>query len=148
MRVNEHRQHAECFVAFDEAHATHVGGEIVHMVRALDGVVTRATLSQIELKIFDAGMQLMPLGKRLDIDGSNMAVAPSPEVCHQMPADEAAGASDHNALSGHPSLPAAGAPHHSRAGLSYPQRPRRTRTKLHGRCSAGARAQASLICVI
>ncbi len=37
MRVNEHADHAEAFVLFDEPHAAHVAGEVDDDVHALGG---------------------------------------------------------------------------------------------------------------
>ena len=39
--VDEDREHAEGFVVFDEAHAAHVGGEIVDFADAVAGVAGR-----------------------------------------------------------------------------------------------------------
>ena len=71
MRVDQHRQHAQGRVVLDEAHAAHVGGEVVddHGVarRSFAGVL----VLQIQLQILRLGKTLVPLVEGLDIDGAD-----------------------------------------------------------------------------
>ena len=92
MRVDQHRQHAQRAVVLDEAHAAHVGCEVVH-----DGGVARRCLAgvlslKIELQVLDLREALVPLVERLDIDGANLPMSLPEQVGNQMAADKSAAA--------------------------------------------------------
>ena len=63
VRVDQHRQHAQGAVVFDEAHAAHVGREVVD-----DGGLAARRLAglfvlQVQLQILDLGKTLIPVAR-------------------------------------------------------------------------------------
>jgi hypothetical protein len=89
MRVDQHRQHAQCLVGLDEAHATHVSGEIEDVrspICSLSAILERA---KIELTIFHIPEALVPLGGRLGVDSPDLLNAASTQVADEVSADEA-----------------------------------------------------------
>ena len=95
MGVDEHGEHAQGLVILDEAHATHVGGEIVDFVGASRGSLAVFLEVQIEREIFDIFEALVPLMERLDVDGANGLVATGAKRRYEMAANEPAGSRDH-----------------------------------------------------
>ena len=92
------REHAERLVVLDEAHAAHVGGEIIDFVRALGRCLAVFAQIQVERKIFDIIKALVPLFERLDIHGANALVSLAAQVRHQMPADKSSCAGNHHSI--------------------------------------------------
>ena len=68
VRVDQHRQHAEGLVVLDEAHAAHVGRQVVNLARPAAGLVAGVAQLQIGLDVFDVVEHLIPLVERLDVD--------------------------------------------------------------------------------
>ena len=96
VRVDQHGEHAQGLVVLDEAHAAHVGGEVVDRARALDGVHGRRRCrSQVGDEVLDAVGALVPLVERLDVDGADLGMAALLQGADEMAADEAAAAGDH-----------------------------------------------------
>ena len=69
--VDEHAEHAEGFVVFDEAHAAHVGGELEDDVGAFGGLEAVVLVLEVEREVFDVLGDLVPLVERLDVDGAD-----------------------------------------------------------------------------
>src|SRR5207248_11464559 len=67
-------EHAQSLVVFDEAHAAHIGGEVVDgaAVAAAEGFLAGVFQIQIELEIFHFGENLIPLIERLDVDRADV----------------------------------------------------------------------------
>ncbi len=61
--------------ALDEAHAAHVGRQVVDLGRALHGPDGVFPLAQIHAKAFDAGDPLVPFRQRLLVDGPDAGEA-------------------------------------------------------------------------
>src|SRR5277367_335537 len=104
--VDEHGEHAERFVAFDKAHAAHVGGEIVNVAGPFgDSLATRFQI-QIQGEVFDAGEVLIPLTEGLNVHSPDSRAAPRAQARYETAADESAGACDDYefALIVHPDL--------------------------------------------
>ncbi len=99
VRVDQHAEHAEGAVVFDEAHAAHVGGEVIDDFGALERFIASGFFLEIELEVFDVGEFLIPLVEGFDVDGADVGVALGEEVGHEMTADETAGAADDNFVS-------------------------------------------------
>src|ERR1700689_356348 len=70
VRVDQDGQHAQGFVVLDEAHAAHVGREVVNLVHALRGGFTIRFFVEIEGEILDVAKALIPL-----VDRANISVA-------------------------------------------------------------------------
>src|SRR6185436_7449133 len=96
MRVDEHREHAERAIVFDEAHPAHVRGEIIDLCGIAQRGLASFSLLKIQLQILDLGKDLVPVIKRLLINGANVPMALAKQVTHQMTADEPTGAADDN----------------------------------------------------
>ena len=80
----------------DEAHAAHVGGQVVD----LDGVLADAAavllLAQVQAEAFDAVDLLIPPGQRFFVHGADFREALVVEVTHQGASDETTRPGDHN----------------------------------------------------
>jgi hypothetical protein len=73
VRVDEHREHAVGLVGFDEAHAAHVGREVVDGVDVLDHRATVVEFRQVSLREeLDALRNLVPLIERLDVSAAHL----------------------------------------------------------------------------
>ena len=94
MGVDEHAQHAEGFVVFDEAHAAHVGGELEDGGDAFGGAVAGVLVLEVEDEILDAVSDLIPVVERLLVDAADDLDPIGKEVLDQMATDEAARAAD------------------------------------------------------
>ena len=94
MRVDQHGQHAQSFVVFDEAHAAHVGGELKDNLGAGGGQEAGIFILQVEGEALYVVGDLVPLVERFDVDGANDLDAVVEQVLHEMAADESAGTAD------------------------------------------------------
>jgi len=56
------------FVVFNEAHSTHVGGQLERLHRCLGGLKAAVAQLQIEDTAFGGGIALVPLAEGLDVD--------------------------------------------------------------------------------
>ena len=90
MRIDEHAEHAKRLVQFDEAHAAHVGGQVIDNASVFDGLFAGFAPLQIQDEVFDVWEDLVPLGDGFDIDGAQIGVALALKICYQMTADKAA----------------------------------------------------------
>ena len=89
-------------MGLDEAHAAHVGGEVVDHLGALGGGAAGLEQGEIAHLVLDARMLLVPLGERLDVDGADLLMTALLQDAHQMAADEATGTGyDHEIILGH-----------------------------------------------
>src|SRR5207249_11745152 len=99
MSIDQDAEHAETFVVFDEAHSSHVGSEVVDGFGAIQSLLASAPVLQIELLIFHARHQLMPIVERFDIDGANILMALANQIRGQVSADETAAATYYYSVS-------------------------------------------------
>ncbi len=97
--VDEHGQHARGLVELDEAHATHVGREVEHLLDAVDGGPARGDLAEVEREVLRARVDLVPLAEGLDIGGAYL-VAAAEKIGDQPTSDEPATARDEHARTG------------------------------------------------
>ncbi len=81
-------------MGLDEAHAAHVGGQVVDHAGALGGGPAGLEQGEVAHLVLDAGRLLVPLGERLHVDGADPAVAALLQDAHQVTTDEATRASD------------------------------------------------------
>ena len=58
---DQHRQHAQRLVVLDEAHAAHVGGEVVDHVDAVAGALARRQVLKVGASVVDVVEALVPL---------------------------------------------------------------------------------------
>lgn len=84
MGVDQNAQHAEGLVVLDETHAAHVGGEVVDLGAAVDGLIAMSLVAKVQDQIFGFGKQLIPLAEGFSIDGPD-AVPFFREVGDEMP---------------------------------------------------------------
>ena len=96
MGVDQHREHAEGFVVFDEAHAAHVGGEVVDFAHSVAGTLASFAELEIGLDVFDVVEDLIPLVERFDVDAADVLVALVAEMGDQVSTDETTAASNEN----------------------------------------------------
>ena len=94
VRVDEDRAQALDAVALDEAHAAHVGGQVVDLDRPLAGPGAVVADADVEDEVLDAGGPLVPLVEGLLVDGPDAREALVVEVADERPGDEAAGPGD------------------------------------------------------
>ena len=92
--ADQHRQHALGLVGLDEAHAAHVGGEVVDHPGALGGGPARLEQGEVAHLVLDARGLLVPLGERLHVDGADLGMAALLQDANQVTADEATGSGD------------------------------------------------------
>jgi hypothetical protein len=86
MRVDAHAEHTQGLDMLDEAHPVHVGGEVVHLIGALQGAVAVVLLPQVEGPVVRLRKLLEPLVGRLDVDGAHLIVALLQQVRHEVAA--------------------------------------------------------------
>ena len=92
--IDEHAEHAEGFVVLDEAHAAHVGREIVnHFGIAADELAGVEAL-HVHHQIFHIAMELVPVVEGFLIDRTDVGEAFVFEKLDEVSADEAAGSGD------------------------------------------------------
>lgn len=91
MRVDEHAQHAKSFVELNEAHATHVGGEVVNPISSIGCLDACILFLEIERQVVGFGEALIPLPLGFFIDRTD-SVSFFEHRSYEMAADEAAGA--------------------------------------------------------
>jgi len=92
--VGEYAQHAEGFVVFDEAHATHVGCELEDDIGASGCLEAAVFVLQVKLEAFDVFGDLIPLVDGFDVDGAYDIDAIAKQALYEMAADESAGTTD------------------------------------------------------
>ena len=85
-------------LCFDEPHAPHVGGEVVHDGRAADRRLAGLELLQVEAEVLDLGEALIPALERLDVDGAQPRVPLPTQIRNRVPPDEAAGPAHHDPI--------------------------------------------------
>ena len=83
-------EHAEGLVCLDEAHASHVGREIVDQLALFERLLARFLFLKIKLPVFNVSKLLEPFPEGLHVDGANMTMSLPSKVGHQMPTDETA----------------------------------------------------------
>ena len=89
-------------MGLDEAHAAHVGGEVVDHLGALGGGAAGFEQGEVAHLVLDAWRLLVPLAQRLVVDATDLGVAALLQHLHQMATDKAAGAgNDHEIILGH-----------------------------------------------
>ena len=69
--VDQDAEHAEAFVQLDEAHTTHVGGEIVDPVGAVDRLDAGVFVLEVEGEVLGSGEALIPLPLGFFVDGAD-----------------------------------------------------------------------------
>src|SRR5260221_9835881 len=85
-------------MGLDEAHAAHVGSEVVDVARALRGAAAFLALLEVELQVVDVGKALVPLIEGLDVHRAQPPQSLAAKIANQVAADEAAAPSDHNGI--------------------------------------------------
>ena len=85
-------------MVLDEAHAAHVGAEIVNHARTTGRFVARLEQSKIADLVLDTNGRLVPLVERLHIDGADPGLAALHQDTDQMAADEPTGAGHHHEI--------------------------------------------------
>ena len=98
VRVDQHGEHAQSFVVFDEAHAAHVGGEVVDIADAAARFLAFVAEIEIGLDVLDVVEHLVPLVERFDVDAANPLDALLAQLRDQMSANEPAAACYENNL--------------------------------------------------
>ncbi len=90
MRIDEHAQHAQAAVQFDETHSAHVSGEIVNLFRAFGRAFAGFFELQIRLDVFDLRKALIPFVEWLDVHRANVFMTFAQKFGHEMAADKSA----------------------------------------------------------
>ncbi len=98
--VDQNREHAQGLVVLDEAHAAHVGGEVIDIIRVDKRLYAGILETKIRDDIFRTLTNLIPLVERLEIDRSNL-VAFAQQVRSEMATDEASAACDYDQITTH-----------------------------------------------
>lgn len=88
----------------DEAHPTHVSREIEDEIDISTGIAAGRQAAEVSRPALDIIEVLMPGVEWLGIDCSKVAIAPAPQLSHEVPANEAASAGDQNAQRGREDL--------------------------------------------
>ena len=96
--VDQHRQHAQGLVVLDEAHAAHVGGQIINVLSAGGGLDAVLAQVQIEDEVLHVVKNLIPLVERFDIHGADPGISLAAEIGDQSPSDKAPASSHYNQL--------------------------------------------------
>ncbi len=91
MGVDQDRAEALHAEAFDEAHAAHVGRQVVDLGGPFADAVAIGLLAHVEAEVLHAVVDLVPIGQRLLIDGANPREPLFLEIAHQRAGDESAG---------------------------------------------------------
>jgi hypothetical protein len=94
--INQHTEHTQGFVVLDEAHAAHIGGEIVNDMSTLQRRVAIPQVFEIEDEIIDLVKDLIPIRHRFHIHRSHLSVALPKEFRDEMAPDKAAAAADND----------------------------------------------------
>jgi len=98
--IDQHAEHAEAFVELDEAHSTHVGGEVVDPVSAVDGPDAGVFVFEIEGEVFSLREALIPLPLGLFVDRADF-VSLVEHGFDQVAPDESTGTGDENVRLAH-----------------------------------------------
>jgi len=93
--IDEHRQHAQCLIVLDKAHAAHVRGEIVDFVGALRGAIAVFFEIQIAGEILDVVEALIPFGEGLFVNRSDVSVSLPTKLRDEMTAYESTRTGDY-----------------------------------------------------
>ena len=101
--VDQDAEHAEAFVQLDEAHATHVGGEIVDPVGAIDGLDAGVFVLEVKRQVLRLGEALIPLPLGLFVDGADL-VSLLEHGFDEVAADESTGAGHEDVGFAHKSI--------------------------------------------
>src|SRR5438046_1101774 len=88
VRINQHGQHTKSLVVLNEAHAAHIGGEIVNFACALTHGIAVILQVQVQDEVFSLVTNLVPLLQRLDIHCSNPADASLAQIRNERAANE------------------------------------------------------------
>jgi predicted HTH transcriptional regulator len=75
VRIDEHGQHAQGFILFDESHAAHVRGKVIDFVHALGRQIAIFLEIEIKLQIFDVIESLIPFIERFHVHGADVLIA-------------------------------------------------------------------------
>jgi hypothetical protein len=86
--VDKYGEHAESLVSLNETHPSHVGSQVVDVLNVPDGDIAVLAQVEIEREILHVGKPLIPFLERLNIDRSNLSIAPLPKVGYETAADE------------------------------------------------------------
>jgi hypothetical protein len=98
--VDQHRQHAEGLIIFDEPHAAHVGGEVVDVVHAATSFVASFPFLEVGDDVLGFVEHLIPLVNRLHVDAANLMPVLQ-QSSRQVTANETAAAGDEDFLLAH-----------------------------------------------
>src|SRR5947209_6256351 len=93
MRVDEDADHAQAFIFFDEAHATHVAREVVNGVATLHRIKRFLAKVQIRDNVFGAWVNLIPLVLLLHVDAANFESLLQ-QIADEMSADKSTAATN------------------------------------------------------
>ena len=92
--VDEDAEHAEGFVVFDEAHAAHVGGEVVDDFGVFADELAGVDALDVHDEVFDVSVELIPVVEGFLVDGADVGVSLLLEEFDEVAADESAGSGD------------------------------------------------------
>ena len=93
-------EHAVGLVVLDEAHAAHVGGQVVDPIGAIGGLDTGFFVLEVEGEVLGLGEALIPLPLRLFVDGADF-VSLLEHGFDEVAADESTGAGDEDVRFAH-----------------------------------------------
>ena len=88
-------------MALDEPHAAHVGGEVVDDGGSLQRGDAVFTPAEIQLEVFHALVDLVPMLERLDVHRSDAGLPLPFEIGDEVPADEASSAGNNRQIRVH-----------------------------------------------
>ena len=95
MSIDQHREHAQGLVVLDKAHAPHIGGEVIDLVRAFGGRLAVLFQIQVEHQVLDVLEYLIPFVDWFDVHGADLAISLAAKFGHQRASDKAARARYH-----------------------------------------------------
>src|SRR5262249_53148807 len=72
------------------------GGKVEHIAGAVQHPVRRLSLAEVGHDILDVVEDLVPLVKRLDVDGADVLEAAAAQLCHKVSSDKATAARKHD----------------------------------------------------
>ena len=94
VRVDQHRQHAQGLVVLDEAHAAHVGGQVVDRAGASGGGPARLQQREVATTWFSTSGVWYHSASGFTSTARILLWPPAPAAANQVTADEATGAGD------------------------------------------------------
>jgi hypothetical protein len=80
MSVDQHAEHTEGFIVFDEAHSSHVSSEVVDQNRPIQGPLTGFLPLEIEHEVINIVKNLIPLAGGFAVHRTNAAMPLAPQV--------------------------------------------------------------------